>query len=128
MCSSWQGRKSDMTTTTELPNPNLEQKIDILIQLVNDFRYTLLERMDKVEADSRERYVDLRQRIEKLDSRLTTMERRLAEMDERMARIEHDVAFLMRQYHHIDRNIFVTEFNLLKDRRREAEDTRALRN
>jgi predicted nucleic acid-binding Zn-ribbon protein len=119
-----------MTTTTELPNPNLEQKLDMLIQLVNDFRYTLLERMDKVEADSRERYVDLRQRIEKLDSRLTTMEHRLTEMDERLSRIEHDVAFLMRQYHHIDRklDIFVTEFNLLKDRMREAEDTRALRN
>ena len=119
-----------MSTTNELPNPNLEQKIDLLIQLVNDFRYTLLDRMDSVESDSRERYVDLRQRIEKLDTRLTSVETRLTEMDERNARIEHDVTFLMRQYHHVDRklDVFVTEFNLLKDRMRETEETRALRN
>lgn len=126
-----------MTTTNELPPPNLEQKIDMLIQLVNDFRYTLLERLDKVEADSRERYVDLRQRIDKIDARtaaleqrMATIETRLVEMDERLSRIEHEVAFLTRQYHHIDRklDIFVTEFNLLKDRVRDAEDTQMLRN
>lgn len=126
-----------MTTTNELPPPNLEQKIDRLTDLVNDFRYTMLEQINKAEADSRERYVDLRQRNDKLEARLinvekvmTNVEKWMGEINERLSRIEQDVAFLMRQYHHVDRklDVFVTEFNLLKDRMREIEETRTLRN
>lgn len=111
-----------MSTTNELPLPDTNQKLDTIIDLVTSFRTAMTERMDKLEEDARQRYVDLRQRIEKQDERLTHIE-------ERLSHIEQDVAFLMRQYHHVDQklDIFVSEFNLLKGRMREMEATRELR-
>jgi hypothetical protein len=41
-----------MNTTNELPPPNLEEKIDRLLLLVDDFRISLEQRLDKVEADA----------------------------------------------------------------------------
>lgn len=96
-----------MNTTSELPPQDTDQKLDAIIQLVGEFRATLLERMDKLETDAKERYVDLRQRIERLDARMERMEQR---------------------FHTIDKNLdaHVRELLDVKDRMREIEDTRAL--
>ncbi len=126
--------------TTELPPPNLEQKIEMLLELVNDFRVSLLERMDKLEEDSRTRYVDLRQRIDtqgerlsRMEERQMRMEERQVQMEERQVRMEQDLTelrqestFLVTHFYQIDRkvDVFVNEFNLLKERIREVEPTR----
>lgn len=110
-----------MNTTNELPPPNLEQKMDMLIDLVNSFRSTLLERMDKVEEDSRLRYVDLRHRLEQ-------QEERLVRLEERFDRQERQLAFVAERMEHLDIkfDVFVKEFSFLKDRVRQVEDTREL--
>ena len=97
-----------MNTTNELPPLNLEQKMDSLIELVNSFRSAIMEEVQTIKADARERYVDLRQRIERLDTRMDRMEQRL---------------------HTIDKNLdaHVRELLDVKDRVREMEVTRELR-
>ena len=77
-----------MNTTNELPPLNLEQKMDSLIDLVNSFRATLLDRMDKLEEDARLRYVDLRQRADEMEARLTE---RIDRIDRRLGNIEISV-------------------------------------
>lgn len=115
-----------MTTTNELPPPNLEQKIDTLIELVNSFRSSLMERMDQVEEDSRLRYVDLRQRIDESETRLTErinkLEEKLDRQDKRQDRMEQ-------RLYTLDKNIdaFVREMLYVKDRVNEMEATRELR-
>lgn len=110
-----------MSTTTELPNPNLEQKMDMLIELVNSFRSSLVEQYNKLEEDSRTRYVDLRQRIETLNERQTRLE-------EKFDRQERHLAFIAERMEHLDIkfDVFVKEFSFLKDRVRELEVTRPL--
>jgi hypothetical protein len=110
-----------MSTTTELPNPNLEQKMDMLIELVNSFRSSLMEQYNKLEEDSRTCYVDLRQRIEALNERQTRME-------EKFDRQERYLAFIAERMEHLDIkfDVFVKEFSFLKDRVRELEVTRPL--
>lgn len=114
-----------MSTTNELPTPTIDQKLDAIINLVNDFRATLLERMDKVEEDSRLRYVDLRQRMTEMETRLTE---RMDRLEVRFDRQERQLAFVAERMEHLDIkfDVFVKEFSFLKDRVRQVEDTREL--
>ena len=108
-----------MNTTNELPPPSVEEKIDRLIVLVDDFRVSLEQRMDKVEADARERYVDLRQRISQVEERLTE---KIDRLDKRMERVEQ-------RMYALDKNLdtYVREMLYVKDRVGELEETRELR-
>lgn len=117
-----------MSTTTDLPNPNLEQKMDRLIELVNSFRETLLERMDKVEEDARTRYVDLRQRNDATNQRIDVLTEHQTRLEEKFDRQERSLAFIAERMEHLDIkfDVFVKEFSFLKDRVRELEVTRPL--
>ena len=117
-----------MNTTNELPPQNTEQKLDAIIQLVNEFRSSLLGRMDGLDAqleslrnDARERYVDLRQRMEKLDERVTGLE-------EGQTEIRQNLKLLEKYFHLLDRKVgnLVEETGLWKERVRELETTRPL--
>ena len=111
-----------MNTTNELPTPDIGQKLDAIIDLVTSFRAAMVERMDKVEEDSRLRYVDLRQRIDQQEERLIRLEEKVDRQDKRMDRMEQ-------RLYTLDKNIdaFLRELLYVKDRVNEMEATRELR-
>lgn len=121
-----------MNTTNELPPQNTDQKLDLLIEMVNSFRTTLLERMDRLEEDSRSRYVDLRQRMEEMEKRLTEridkLEERMAAVEMRLERLESRVEKIEQRLYTLDKNIdaFLREMLYVKDRVNELENTRPL--
>ncbi len=108
-----------MNTTNELPPQNTDQKLDTIIDLVNSFRTTLLERMDKLEEDSRLRYVDLRQRADEMETRLTE---RIERIDRRLGKIEISVEDIDARL-----DTHIRDLVHVKSRVRELEATRELR-
>ena len=116
-----------MNTTNELPPPTLEEKIDHLTELVIAFRDGMTERLDKVEEDSRLRYVDLRQRVTEMESRLTEridgLEERQKRMEQEQTEMRQETRFLVKAFHTIDKKLdnLVDEFHLWKEKVRLAQ-------
>jgi chromosome segregation ATPase len=115
-----------MNTTNELPPPNLEQKMDMLIELVNSFRDAMLIQMQTIKADVQARYVDLRQRMDEMETRLTVqmdkLEQKIDHIDRRLGNIEISVEDIDARL-----DAHIRDLLQVKARVRELEATRELR-
>lgn len=116
-----------MTTTNELPPPNLEQKMDMLIELVNSFRDAMLNEMKAIKTDAQARYVDLRQRMDEMETRLTA---RMDKIEEKVDRVDRRLANIEISVEDIDARLdaHIRDLVHVKARVRELEGTRELRN
>jgi chromosome segregation ATPase len=117
-----------MNTTEELPPLNQEQKLDHLIDLVNSFRSSLMEQMNTVSEDSRQRYVDLRQRIDTVTERVDTNAASLKRLEEKVDRVDQRLSNIEIHVEDMDARLdaHIRDLVHVKARVRQIEDTKEL--